>query len=76
MAAHAADIGVDERPGIAFTHMFVVISNSQFEPGPLRSLMEPTYTSDFYCREGARPEDRINPHGGPDGARTVLGRKL
>ena len=33
--------------GLAFTDMFVLISNTQFRPGPPRGLMDPTYTSDF-----------------------------
>jgi hypothetical protein len=33
--------------GLAFTDMFGLISNTQFRPGPPRSLMDPTYTSDF-----------------------------
>ncbi len=33
--------------GLAFTDMFVLIGNTQFRPGPPRSLRDPTYTSDF-----------------------------
>ena len=33
--------------GLAFTEMFVLISNTQFQPGPPRGLMDPSYTSDF-----------------------------
>jgi len=33
--------------GLAFTDMFVLVSNTQFRPAPPRSLMDPTYTSDF-----------------------------
>jgi hypothetical protein len=32
---------------LAFTEMFVVISNTQFRPAPPRGLQDPTYTSDF-----------------------------
>jgi hypothetical protein len=32
---------------LAFTNIFVVLSNTQFRPGPPRGLMSPTYTSDF-----------------------------
>ena len=33
--------------GLAFTDMFVLVSNTQFRPGPPRSLTSPTYTDDF-----------------------------
>ena len=33
--------------GLAFTRMFVLMSDAQFQPGPPRALMDPTYTSDF-----------------------------
>jgi len=33
--------------GLAFTAMFVLANNTQFEPGPPRSLMSATYTNDF-----------------------------
>jgi hypothetical protein len=33
--------------GLAFTGVFVLFSNTQFQPPPPRSLMDPTYTSDF-----------------------------
>ena len=33
--------------GLAFTSMFVLESNSQFRPGPPRSLSSQTYTDDF-----------------------------
>jgi hypothetical protein len=33
--------------GLAFTTMFVLVNNTQFEPGPPRSLMSATYTDDF-----------------------------
>ncbi len=33
--------------GLAFTDMFVLDSNTQFRPGPPRSLTDPTYTADF-----------------------------
>jgi hypothetical protein len=32
---------------LAFTNMFVLISNTQFRPAPPRGLLDPTYTSDF-----------------------------
>jgi hypothetical protein len=33
--------------GLAFTDMFVLVSNTQFELGPPRGLTTPTYTDDF-----------------------------
>jgi hypothetical protein len=33
--------------GLAFTTMFVLVNNTQFEPGPPRSLTSATYTDDF-----------------------------
>jgi hypothetical protein len=33
--------------GLAFTAMFVLVNNTQFEPGPPRALTSPTYTNDF-----------------------------
>ena len=33
--------------GLAFTSMFVLFSNTQFEPGPPRTLTSATYTDDF-----------------------------
>jgi len=33
--------------GLAFTDMFVLVSNTQFQPGPPRSLTNPAYTADF-----------------------------
>jgi hypothetical protein len=33
--------------GLAFTDMFVLVSNTQFRPGPPRSLTNPRYTDDF-----------------------------
>jgi hypothetical protein len=33
--------------GLAFTDMFVLVSNTQFRPGPPRSLTSPKYTADF-----------------------------
>jgi hypothetical protein len=33
--------------GLAFTSMFVLVNNTQFEPGPPRGLTSATYTDDF-----------------------------
>jgi len=38
--------------GLAFTAMFVLASNTQFEPGPPRSLTSATYTDDFDAVKG------------------------
>jgi hypothetical protein len=32
---------------LAFTSMFVLVNNTQFQPGPPRGLTSPTYTDDF-----------------------------
>jgi hypothetical protein len=32
---------------LAFTNMFVLVSNTEFRPAPPRGLLDPTYTSDF-----------------------------
>jgi hypothetical protein len=39
--------GAMSAQGLAFTAMFVLDSNSQFRPGPPRSLTSTTYTEDF-----------------------------
>jgi hypothetical protein len=39
--------GAMSAQGLAFTAMFVVASNTQFRPGPPRSLESATYTDDF-----------------------------
>jgi hypothetical protein len=33
--------------GLAFTTMFILVNNTQFEPGPPRSLTSATYADDF-----------------------------
>ena len=33
--------------GLAFTDMFVLVNNTQFDPGPPRGLTSPAYTDDF-----------------------------
>ena len=33
--------------GLAFTEMFVLVNNTQFDPGPPRGLTSATYTDDF-----------------------------
>jgi hypothetical protein len=38
--------------GLAFTAMFVLANNTQFEPGPPRSLTSATYTDDFDAVKG------------------------
>jgi hypothetical protein len=51
--------------GLAFTTMFVLVNNTQFEPGPPRSLTSATYTDDFNAvkalgrkTESTRTEDQ------------------
>jgi len=39
--------GAMSAQGLAFTTMFVLVNNSQFQPGPPRSLTGTTYTNDF-----------------------------
>jgi hypothetical protein len=39
--------GAMSAQGLAFTRMFVLVSNTQFRPGPPRSLHSATYTADF-----------------------------
>jgi hypothetical protein len=39
--------GAMSAQGLAFTTMFVLVNNTQFEPGPPRGLTSVTYTDDF-----------------------------
>ena len=39
--------GAMSAQGLAFTAMFVLVSNTQFEPGPPRGLTSATYSDDF-----------------------------
>jgi hypothetical protein len=39
--------GTMSAQGLAFTDMFVLVNNTQFEPAPPRGLTSPTYTDDF-----------------------------
>ena len=39
--------GAMSAQGLAFTAMFVLVNNTQFDPGPPRGLMSATYTDDF-----------------------------
>jgi hypothetical protein len=39
--------GAMSAQGLAFTAMFALVNNSQFEPGPPRSLTSATYTDDY-----------------------------
>ena len=59
--------------GLAFTATFVLDSNTQFRPGPPRALTSADLHGRFQRRQGARPQDRIDAHRRPDGARSVLG---
>ena len=40
-------LGPMSAQGLAFTDLFVLVSNTQFRPGPPRSLTSPRYTDDF-----------------------------
>jgi hypothetical protein len=40
-------LGSMSAQGLAFTNMFVLTSNTQFRPGPPRSLTDPLYADDF-----------------------------
>ena len=40
-------LGPMSAQGLAFTNMFVLNSNTQFQPGPPRGLVDPRYTDDF-----------------------------
>jgi hypothetical protein len=40
-------LGAMSAQGLAFTDMFVLVSNTQFRPGPPRSLTSARYTDDF-----------------------------
>jgi hypothetical protein len=40
-------LGAMSAQGLAFTDLFVLVSNTQFRPGPPRSLTNPRYTDDF-----------------------------
>ena len=58
---------------LAFTATFVLASNAQFRPAPPRGLDSATVRGRLQRGQGARSQDRIDAHGGPDGARSVLG---
>ena len=59
--------------GLAFTDMFVLVSNTQFRPGPPRGLSSAHVHRRFQCGQGTGSTDRIDAHRRPDGARAVLG---
>jgi hypothetical protein len=40
-------LGAMSGQGLAFTDLFVLVGNTQFRPGPPRSLTSPRYTDDF-----------------------------
>src|SRR5882724_12278176 len=40
-------LGAMSAQGLAFTDLFVLVGNTQFRPGPPRSLTNPRYTDDF-----------------------------
>ena len=61
--------------GLAFTSMFVLVSNTQFRPGPPRSLTSQTYLTRFQLSQSARSRNRIDSYCGPDRAGSILGRE-
>ena len=61
--------------GLAFTDMFVLVNNTQFQPDPPRSLTEQRLRGGFQCGQSARPKDRLDADRRPDGTRAVLGRQ-
>ena len=65
--------GAMSAQGLAFTAMFVL---AEQHPVQARTTAEPGQRDvhgRFQRRQGARPQDRIDAHCGPDGARSVLG---
>jgi hypothetical protein len=48
---------------LAFTAMFVLVNNTQFEPGPPRSLTSATYTDDFNAVEALGRQTGSTPTG-------------
>ena len=59
--------------GLAFTSMFVLVNNTQFEPGPPRGLTSATYTDDFNAVKALGRRTGSTRTDGSDGARAVLG---
>ena len=59
--------------GLAFTSMFVLDSNTQFRPAPPRASDQQHVHRRLQRGQSARPQGRIEPHSGADGARAVLG---
>ena len=48
--------------GLAFTEMFVLANNTQFDPGPPRTSGQRHVRGRFQRRQGARSQDRIDAH--------------
>ena len=61
--------------GLAFTDMFVLVSNSQFRPPAPRTLGSADVCGRLQRRQGAWSQDRLDAHRGADGARSFLGRQ-
>jgi len=55
-------LGAMSAQGLAFTDLFVVVSNTQFRPGPPRSLTNPRYTDDFNAVKALGRAHRIDAH--------------
>ena len=65
--------GAMSAQGLAFTAMFVLDRNTQFDPGPPRGLTSATYTDDFNAVKALGRKTGSTRTDGPDGARSVLG---
>ena len=65
--------GAMSAQGLAFTAMFVLVSNTQFRAWTTARSDQRHVHGRFQRRQGARSQDRIDAHRGPDGARPVLG---
>ena len=65
--------GAMSAQGLAFTSMFVLVNNTQFEPGTTARPRQHHLHRRFQCREGTRSRDRFDAHGGSDRAGAVLG---
>ena len=65
--------GAMSAQGLAFTDMFVLVSNTQFESWTTARSEQRHVRGRFQRGQGARSTDRIDAHRRPDGARAVLG---
>ena len=61
--------------GLAFTDMFVLVNNTQFQPEPPRTLGQRRLHGRLQRGQGARPKNRLDTHRRPDGTGSLLGRQ-